>query len=65
MLVHGTADTDVPYELSKQMAARLAEAGVEHELVMVPGGAHGLGNISPEEQDRIYQAAAAFLKQHV
>lgn len=65
MLVHGTADTDVPYELSKQMAGRLGEAGVEHELVTVPEGAHGLGNIRPEEQDRIYRAAAAFLKRHV
>lgn len=61
MLVHGTADTDVPYEQSKMMADRLAKAGVEHRLVTVPEGAHGIGNISPEEQDRIYREAAAFL----
>jgi acetyl esterase/lipase len=65
MLVHGTADTDVPYELSKQMAERLQTAGVEHQLVTVPEGAHGLGNIAPEEQDRIYRDAATFLAKRV
>ena len=65
MLVHGTADTDVPYEQSKTMAERLGLAGVEHRLVTGPGGGHGLGNIAAEEQDRIYRDAAAFLRKHV
>jgi acetyl esterase/lipase len=61
MLVHGTADTDVPYEQSKLMADRLAQAGVEHRLVTLPEGAHGIGNVPPAEQDRIYREAAQFL----
>lgn len=65
MLVHGTADTDVPYEQSKMMADRLAQAGVEHRLVTVPEGAHGIGNIAAEEQERIYRQAAAFLRERV
>ena len=65
MLVHGTADTDVPYEQSKLMADRFAEVGVQHQLVTVPEGAHGIGNIAPEEQDRIYQKAAMFLMKRV
>lgn len=65
MLVHGTADTDVPYELSKHMAERLRQADVSHQLVTVPGGSHGIGNIAPEEQDRIYREAAAFLMRRV
>jgi acetyl esterase/lipase len=65
MLVHGTADTDVPYEQSKLMASRLREAGVEHRFVTVPDGAHGIGNISVDEQDRIHREAAAFLIQRV
>ena len=32
ILVHGTADTDVPYECSAKMAELFGEAGVEHEL---------------------------------
>jgi acetyl esterase/lipase len=65
MLVHGTSDTDVPYEQSKMMAERLSEIRVKHELVTVPGGGHGLRNISPEEQARIYRNAAEYLKRHV
>jgi acetyl esterase/lipase len=65
MLVHGTADTDVPYEQSKLMADRLGQAGVEHRLVTVPEGAHGIGNIAAAEQDRIYVEAATFLAKHV
>jgi acetyl esterase/lipase len=61
MLVHGTADTDVPYEQSKLMANRFASVGVDHELVTVPDGAHGIGNVRSEKQDRIYQRAASFL----
>jgi len=41
LLVHGDHDTDVPYEQSVLMAARLAEAGVEHELITIRGGGHG------------------------
>ena len=65
MLIHGTADEDVPYEQSKMMAERLGKVGVEHRLVTVPGGNHGIGNISAAEQDRIYRDAAAFLIQRV
>ena len=65
MLVHGTADTDVPYHQSELMADRLTQVRVQHQLVTVPEGAHGIGNIAPEEQDRIYHEAAAFLAKRV
>ncbi len=65
MLVHGTADTDVPYEQSKLMADRLAELGVQHKLVTIPEGAHGIGNIAPDVQDRIYREAATFLRSRI
>ena len=42
MLIHGTEDTDVPYELSAAMAKELARQKVEHELVTVRGAEHGL-----------------------
>jgi dipeptidyl aminopeptidase/acylaminoacyl peptidase len=41
MLLHGDADTDVPVEQSKQMAAELKRVGVEHELIIMPGAPHG------------------------
>ena len=65
MLVHGTADTDVPYQQSEMMAKRLSEAHIEHEFVTVPEGGHGIGNISREERERIYQQAAQFLRKRV
>jgi acetyl esterase/lipase len=61
MLVHGTADTDVPYAQSATMAERLKQVGVPHRLVTVPDGNHGLNNIPPDQQDGIYKDAAAFL----
>lgn len=42
MLLHGTEDTDVPYELSAAMAKELEKHKVVHELVTVPGAGHGL-----------------------
>jgi acetyl esterase/lipase len=65
MLVHGTADTDVPYEQSRMMAEQLGRAGVEYRLVRVPNGSHGIGNVDPKEQDRIYRDAAVFLMERV
>jgi dipeptidyl aminopeptidase/acylaminoacyl peptidase len=41
LLAHGTADTDVPYQRSVDMAAALARAGVRHELLTIPDGRHG------------------------
>lgn len=42
LLIHGTADTVVPYEQSVRMLERLKAAGVPAELVTVEHGGHGL-----------------------
>ena len=42
LLVHGTADTLVPYEQSVRMLERLRSAGVIADLVTVERGGHGL-----------------------
>jgi acetyl esterase/lipase len=41
LLLHGTADTDVPYRLSVDMAGALDRAGVPHDLVTIEDGSHG------------------------
>jgi acetyl esterase/lipase len=41
LLLHGNADTDVPYERSVDMAKKLKDANVEHELITIEGGPHG------------------------
>jgi len=65
MLVHGTNDTDVPYEQSVQMQRELARAGVKHELVTVEGAGHGLGRSDPALVRNTYAKAVAFVKQHL
>jgi acetyl esterase/lipase len=66
MLLHGDADTDVPYEQSVQMAAALAACGVEHELVTIPGGDHGF---DANTKDPVVKAAldrsVQFLKRYL
>jgi acetyl esterase/lipase len=64
MLIHGTADTDVPYEQSVLMAKELERHGVEHELVTIPGAEHGLADGDPKEIDAAYAAALAFVDRH-
>jgi acetyl esterase/lipase len=64
-LIHGTNDTDVPYAESKNMADKLEEIGVEHELVTVTGAGHGLSGAKPDEMARIAARAAEFVKAHV
>ena len=61
-LLHGTADTDVPCEESKKMAEKMAQAGVKHELILVPGGGHGLQETTPAEWERIYARVSGFVK---
>jgi acetyl esterase len=42
LLIHGTADSLVPFEQSEEMYQRLRTEGVRCELYSVPGGHHGL-----------------------
>jgi acetyl esterase/lipase len=62
ILIHGTADTDVPYDESRNMAAKLKQAGVAHEFLTVQGAGHGLAGAKPDEVENAYAHAAEFLK---
>lgn len=42
LLVHGTADQQVPFEQSELFLARLRESGVRAELMAIKEGAHGM-----------------------
>jgi acetyl esterase/lipase len=68
MLLHGTADTDVPYQQSVDMADALAQAGVTHELVTIPDGAHGFDRNAELDSSPTGRALASvidFLSSHV
>ncbi|HET7767301.1 MAG TPA: prolyl oligopeptidase family serine peptidase, partial [Chloroflexota bacterium] len=69
LLLHGTADTDVPYQQSADMAAALQAAGVPHELITIPEGPHGFdNNATPEDgtpAGAAIRTAHEFLLAHV
>jgi acetyl esterase/lipase len=65
MLIHGTADTDVPYECSVEMARELEHHGVEHELVTVSGAEHGLVDVDPALVNDAHARAATFLSKYL
>lgn len=65
LMIHGTEDTDVPYEQSAMMAEQFKAHGVEHELITIDGGEHGLGGGDPAEIDAAYNAAMAFINRHM
>lgn len=44
LLLHGTDDTDVPYEQSALMDRELSRHGVEHEFITGEGRGHGFDN---------------------
>ncbi|MEE8047145.1 MAG: alpha/beta hydrolase [Dehalococcoidia bacterium] len=69
LLIHGNADTDVPYEQSVHMAARLAEANIEHNFITIENGPHGFDN-NPETANTpaviaAIDSAVEFLAKHV
>ena len=61
LLIHGTDDTDVPYEQSVMMAAEFKKHGVGHELITITGGEHGLGGGDPEKIDAAYARVFQFV----
>jgi acetyl esterase/lipase len=65
LLVHGTKDTDVPYDQSADMARELKRKGVEHELLTVTGGGHGLGGAEPSVITHMQEKLLAFLSKHL
>lgn len=62
LLVHGTEDTDVPYQLSADMAKELARHKVPHELVSVPGAGHGLAGGDKKLVAEAHAKALAFVR---
>jgi acetyl esterase/lipase len=64
LLIHGTKDSDVPYQLSVQMDKELAAKDVAHEFITIPGGGHGFGKSDVDIAARTYQQVVEFLKKH-
>jgi acetyl esterase/lipase len=59
MTIHGDADPLVPYPQAVKLHEALTKAGVQNQLLTIPGGKHG--GFTPEERTRIYIAVREFL----
>jgi len=65
MLIHGTNDTDVPYEQSLMMAEEFEKHNVEHELATIPGAEHGLRDGDPELVEAANNSAVEFINRYM
>jgi acetyl esterase/lipase len=65
LMIHGDEDTDVPYEESVMMEAELKNNKVEHRLITIPGGEHGLGGGDKKLIDDAYGDAIEFIVKHL
>jgi acetyl esterase/lipase len=65
LLIHGEEDTDVPYKQSEMMAAELKRNGVKYKLIGVAKAEHGLDGGDKKKIDEAYEAAFAFLREHL
>jgi acetyl esterase/lipase len=65
LLIHGTKDTDVPYEQSELMAKELDKKGVKHELMTISDAGHGLSGAKPGVMAKVHERVLAFLKEYL
>jgi acetyl esterase/lipase len=65
VLIHGTVDTDVPYEQSTLMGREFKKNGVPHEFHTIVNGEHGLDGGDPTEIENAYRKAFEFVKKRL
>lgn len=63
LLIHGTADTDVPYSCSVDMDRELTRNGVKHELISIQGAEHGLRDGKPEAVAAAHARTLSFIRE--
>jgi len=61
LLIHGDADTDVPFACSQRMAEQFKKHGVMHRLIRFNGAEHGLSGVDPKKAADAYKAATDFI----
>ena len=62
LLIHGSADTDVPYEESVKMDEKLSQFKVHHEFLRVAGGSHCLASDPPAVKTPVFRQAMEFVR---
>ncbi len=64
LLVHGEADTNVPFQQSVDLAEELSRCGVSHKMITIPDGVHGFETkmASDPNVGESFQGILQFLK---
>ena len=65
LMIHGTEDTDVPYEQSVMMKEQFKKHQVSHRLISIENGEHGLGGGDPAAIEAAYAAVLPFVEEHL
>ena len=65
LLIHGTRDTEVPYEQSELMAKKFKHKGVPFTLIPIDHGEHGFEGGDPQKIREVYKAMEEFIKAHL
>jgi acetyl esterase/lipase len=60
LIIHGNADSTVPYKQSQDLFSKLKELGVKTELITVDGGGHG--KFTKEKNAELSKSIIAFIK---
>ena len=61
LMIHGTADTDVPHDQSVQMVEQFKAHKIPYQLISIAHGEHGLGGGNPDEIAAAYEQARKFI----
>jgi acetyl esterase/lipase len=65
LMIHGTKDTDVPYQESADMAKELARQKRAYELITVSGAGHGLAGGNKKVVREAHERALDFIRRHM
>lgn len=65
VLIHGTADTDVPFEQSQLMAREFEKHGVDFQFHQIANAEHGLAGGDHDEIASAQSKAFDFVKRHL
>jgi dipeptidyl aminopeptidase/acylaminoacyl peptidase len=60
LLIHGTADTDVPYEESVMMEREFKKHGVDFKFITLQNSEHGFRGADPQAVEDAYAAIVPF-----
>ena len=65
IMLHGTNDTDIPCQESRDMAEQLKKHDVRYEFFEIPGGNHGLNRGDMQMIHKAMARAREFIKEYL